>query len=95
MNGVTITPQNIITAAAVIAAVIAILGYYNKAYKWYQKQEKQDKDIKAIKREQTLTVYALRACLDGLSQLGANHVVPEAKDKLDKYINQQAHDQLD
>lgn len=95
MSGVTITPQNIITAAAVLAAVIAIFGYYNKAYKWYQKQEKQDKDIKAIKREQTMIVYALSACLDGLGQLGANHAVPEAKDKLDKYINQQAHDQLD
>ena len=32
MSGVTITPQNIITAAAVLAAVIAIFGYYNKAY---------------------------------------------------------------
>ena len=95
MSGVTITPQNIITAAAVLAAVIAIFGYYNKAYKWYQKQEKQDKDIKAIKREQTMIVNALSACLDGLGQLGANHAVPEAKDKLDKYINQQAHDQLD
>ena len=95
MSGVTITPQNIITAAAVLAAVIAIFGYYNKAYKWYQKQEKQDKDIQAIKREQTMIVYALSACLDGLGQLGANHAVPEAKDKLDKYINQQAHDQLD
>lgn len=91
----TITPQNLITAAAVIAAVIAILGYYNKAYKWYQKQEKQDKDIKTIQREQALIVYGLRACLDGLGQLGANHTVPEARDKLDKYINQQAHDQLD
>ena len=39
--------------------------------------------------------YALQACLDGLEQLGANHNVPEAKDKLSKYINQQAHDQLD
>lgn len=94
-TGVTITPQTLITVAAVVAAVLALLGYYNKAHNWYLKQEKQDKDIKAIKREQTLTVYALRACLDGLSQLGCNHVVPEAKDKLDKYINQQAHDQLD
>lgn len=91
----TITPQNLITAAAVIAAAVAIFGYYNKAYRWYQKQEQQDKDIKAIKREQTMVVYALSACLDGLGQLGANHVVPVAKEKLDKYINQQAHDQLD
>lgn len=91
----TITAQTVIAAAAFIAAVVAIFGYYNKAHKWYLKQEQQDKDIKAIKREQTMVVYALSACLDGLGQLGANHAVPTAKEKLDKYINQQAHDQLD
>ena len=31
------------------------------------------------------------ACMDGLQRLGANHSVPLAKNKLDKYINQQAH----
>lgn len=92
---VTVSWQTIITFAAVIGALIAIGGYFVKAHNWYLKQEKQDKDIKAIKREQTMLVYAMQACLDGLQQLGANHVVPEAKDKLSKYINQQAHDQLD
>lgn len=91
---VTVSWQTIITFAAVIGALIAIGGYFVKAHNWYLKQEKQDKDIKAIKREQTMLVYAMQACLDGLQQLGANHVVPEAKDKLSKYINQQAHDQL-
>lgn len=90
----TITAQNIITAGAVIAAIIAIVKYYNKVYDLVKHQKEQDDDIKAIKREQTLMVYAMQACLDGLQQLGANHVVPEAKDKLSKYINQQAHDQL-
>lgn len=90
----TITAQGIITAGAVIAAIIAIVKYYNKVYDLVKHQKEQDNDIKAIKREQTLMVYAMQACLDGLQQLGANHVVPEAKDKLSKYINQQAHDQL-
>lgn len=91
----TITAQGIITAGAVIAAIIAIVKYYNKVYDLVKHQKDQDSDIKAIKREQTLMVYSMQACLDGLMQLGANHVVPEAKDKLSKYINQQAHDQLD
>lgn len=91
----TITAQDIITAGAVIAAIIAIVKYYNKVYDLVKHQKDQDSDIKAIKREQTLMVYSMQACLDGLMQLGANHVVPEAKDKLSKYINQQAHDQLD
>lgn len=44
-----------------------------------------------MKEENTLMCYALMACLDGLMQLGANHTVPVAKEKLDKYLNQQAH----
>ena len=91
----TVTAQGIITAGAVIAAIIAIVKYYNKVYDMVRHQKEQDNDIKAIKRENTLMVYAMQACLDGLQQLGANHSVPEAKEKLSKYINQQAHDQLD
>jgi len=90
----TITTQSIITFAALLAAIIAILKYYNKVYDLVTNQKKQDNDIKDIKREQTEVVYALSACLDGLTQLGANHNVPQAKQRLDNYINQAAHDQL-
>ena len=95
MDGtVTISAQTIITLAALLAAIIAIFKYYNKIYDLVKHQKQQDEDIKTIKKEQTLVVYAMHACLDGLQQLGANHTIPEAKAKLDKYINQQAHDQL-
>ena len=94
--------QTIITTAAVMAAIIAIIGYYNKVYGWVKHQEEQDERMDRIKKaaaterkELTLIVYALSACLDGLGQLGANHTVPVAKDKLDKYINKQAHHQED
>ena len=90
-----ITPQTIITAGAVLAALLAIIGYYNKGYKRYLKILAQEEDVKQIKKEQTLIIYALSACLDGLEQLGANHTVPLAKEKLNRYINQLAHDQLD
>lgn len=90
----TITSQTIITVGAVLAAVVTIVKYYNKIYDLVKHQKEQDDDIKVIKREQTLMVYSMQACLDGLIQLGCNHTVPEAKDKLSKYINQQAHDQL-
>lgn len=92
------TAQTIMTVAAVLGAVVAIFGYYNKVYGWVMHQAEQDKrmedieaDITTSKEERTLVVYALSACLDGLQQLGANHTVPKAKDKLDKYINKQAH----
>ena len=94
--------QTIITTAAVIAAIIAIIGYYNKVYSWVKHQEEQDERMDRIeksdateRKELPLIVYALSACLDGLGQLGANHTVPVAKDKLDKYINKQAHQQED
>ena len=91
MGSGTISADAIITIAAVIGALGVIFGVVFAVYRWYLKQEKQDKDITRIKEEDTLIVFALSACLDGLQQLGANHTVPIAKDKLDKYINQQAH----
>lgn len=91
----TITAQGIITAAAVIGAVVTIFGIIFAAYRWYLRQNKDTEEIKRLKKENTLICYALSACLDGLMQLGANHTVPKAKDKLDKYLNQSAHDQLE
>lgn len=74
-----------------------------KAYKWFIKPKeteedlkevsnKQKEDIKSIKTELCMNTYCILACLDGLKQLGANGNVTEAHDKLQKYINQQAHD---
>lgn len=91
MGSVTVSADTIITIAAVIGALGVIFGVVFAVYRWYLKQEKQDKDIAHIKEEDTLIAFALSACLDGLQQLGANHTVPIAKDKLDKYINQRAH----
>lgn len=81
----------IITVAAVVSALATLFGVLFSVYRWYLKQQAQDRDIARIKEEDTLIVYALSACLDGLEQLGANHTVTLAKDKLEKYINKQAH----
>ena len=77
--------------AAIITAVIAIGSVIFAAYRWYLRQNKQDSEIKRIKEENALICYALSACLDGLIQLGANHTVPIAKEKLDKHLNINAH----
>ena len=95
--------NTIITAGAVVGAAITLVGVLLKVHKWYLKQEEQTKQIAALrkhheddvhrlKEENCLICYALSACLDGLQQLGANHTVPLAKEKLDKYLNQQAHE---
>ena len=86
-----ITWQTILTAGGVFGAVLALGGTALKIHKWYLRQEKQDEELKRVKEEETLICYALSACLDGLIQLGANHEVPKAKEKLDKYLNKQAH----
>lgn len=86
-----IDANTIITAGSVVTAVSAILVCVLKIHKWYLKQEEQGKEIASMKEENTLICFALSACLDGLQQLGANHSVPVAKDKLDKYLNQKAH----
>ena len=89
---ITITAQSLITAAAVLSAVLAIAGVVFAVYRWYLKQNKQNDEIKRIKSENTLICYGLSAALDGLIQLGANHSVTMAKEKLDKHLNQQAHE---
>jgi len=90
----TITAQTIITFAAVLAAIIAIFKYYNKVYDLVKHQKDQDGDIKIIKKEQTLIIYGVLACLKGMHEQGANGPVTEAIDKIEKHINLAAHDQL-
>lgn len=84
--------QTIITAGAVVSALGILIGVIIKGYKWFQKTKQNEEDIRKIKEEDCLICFALSACLDGLQQLGANHTVPIAKEKLDKYLNQQAHE---
>ena len=99
---ITLTWQSIITAGAVVGALIALVTYFSKVVRWVDKQGKQDTEIKeirqhheddmaSIKEEQTLLVYGVLACLKGLSEQGCNGPVTEAIDKLEKYLNNKAH----
>ena len=83
--------QNLITASAVLAAALALLGSYNRAYNWYRKQEKQDEDIGDLKEEQGVLTYGVLACLKGLKEQGCNGPVTEAIGRIEKYLNQKAH----
>lgn len=100
---ITLTWQTIITAAAVISAVVAIVACFAKIVRWVDKQKNQDDDIKALrethiadmehmKQEQTLIVYGLLACLKGLKEQGCNGPVTEAIDKIEKHLNKRAHE---
>jgi hypothetical protein len=87
-----IDANTIIVTASVITALVVIFSAIFAVYKWYLKQEKQDKEILRIKDEQGVMCYAMLACLDGLKQLGANGNVTDAFNKLEKHINQKAHE---
>lgn len=86
-----VTMQNLITASAVLAAALALLGSYNRAYNWYRKQEKQDEDIGDLKEEQGVLTYGVLACLKGLKEQGCNGPVTEAIGRIEKHLNQKAH----
>ena len=95
----------IIKAASALAAVIAIGTTAYAVIRWFQKQERQSADIEALRTKQAddtkemqdelcLISYAMLACLDGLKQLNCNGKVTEAHNKLEKHLNQRAHDQI-
>ena len=99
---ITLTWQTIITAFAVLSAVIGIVAILAKGVRWVDRQKQQDCDIKALrelhnhdmdsmKQEQTLIVYGLLACLKGLKEQGCNGPVTEAINKIEKHLNQKAH----
>lgn len=99
---ITITAQSVITASALVGAVVALVMYFLKVVRWVDKQGKQDEDIKklsqhheedmaSIKEEQTLLVYGVLACLKGLSEQGCDGPVTEAINKIEKHLNEKAH----
>ena len=88
---VTLTWQTIITAGALIAAIIAIASTFAKSVRWLDRQKQQDRELAAIKDEQTLMTYGLLACLKGLKEQGCNGPVTDAIDRIEKHINKQAH----
>lgn len=97
-----ITWQTVITAAAVISAMTVIVTLFIKVVRFIDRQKKQDgelidiramhnADMASMKKEQTLLVYGILACLKGLKEQGCNGPVTEAINKIEKHINENAH----
>lgn len=100
---ITLTWQTIITAGAVLGALAAIVATFVKVVRWMDRQKQQDEDIKglrsahmsdmdSVKKEQTLIVYGLLACLKGLQEKGCNGPVTEAIATIEKHLNKKAHE---
>lgn len=49
-------------------------------------------DIADMKNEQQLLTYGILACLKGLKEQGCNGPVTEAINKIEKHLNQRAHE---
>lgn len=57
-------------------------------------QNNMDAKLQQISSELCMLSYCVGATLDGLKQLNCNGKVSEAKEKMDKHLNQQAHGEL-
>ena len=88
---VTINAQTIITTAALLAAIGAILTLYNRAFKFIDRQKEQDAEIKSIREEQKILTIGVLACLKGLSEQGCDGPVTDAIATLETHLNEEAH----
>lgn len=100
---ITLSVQSIITAGAFVGALTGLIALFVKFVRWIDHQKAQDKDIEdirkelsaynhEIKEEQTLLTHGILACLKGLNEKGCNGPVTEAINKIEKHLNQKAHE---
>ena len=87
----TVTWQSFVAAAAIVGAIVVLLGYIKKVFGWFERQEKQDKEIKSINDEQALLTIGILACLKGLQEQGCDGAVTDAVTQIQEHINKKAH----
>ena len=92
---VTITADTLIKMGALLTALGVIGGVVFWCFKFVERNKKQDAELKAILKEQTLICFGVLACLKGLKEQGCNGPVTAALDKLEKHLNQAAHEEED
>lgn len=85
--------STIIQVASLVTALGTIGGFVFAICKWINKQNQQGIEISNLKKEQCLLTYGILACLKGLKEQGCNGPVSEAINKIEKHLNEQAHDQ--
>lgn len=74
-----------------ITAIMTLYKYITNSHDKVKKWNEYDKEIKQIQSEQCMLTFCMMATLDGLQQLGCNGKVTEARERLDKHLNKQAH----
>lgn len=81
--------------ASAITSVGVIIGVVVAVFKVFQINKKQSEFIKAIEDEQTLLCYGLKGALQGLIEQGCDGPCKDALSKLEKHLNQKAHEAND
>lgn len=100
---IELTGQTIITAGAVATAALLLIERFAKGVRWFDRQGKHTSDIEALRNqhnadvrnvngELTLLTFGILACLKGLKEQGCNGPVTEAISKIEKHLNQKAHE---
>ncbi len=95
--------KTIITICGVITGIAAVGALIWKLFRWVNHQKEQDTELAELRnrvhsqqhscaKEQTLIVYGVLACLKGLQEQGCNGPVTKAIEKIEKHINQKAHE---
>ncbi len=88
----TIEMSTLKTIAEIVALAVLFYGYFSKVTRFVDRQKEQDKELKSIKSEQAILTYGVLACLKGLREQGCDGPVTEAISKIEKYLNQAAHE---
>lgn len=83
--------DTIIKAAAIISALVVIIGGIISIYKIFENNKKQNEVIKSMQEEQTIICYGLKGALQGLIEQGCDGPCKEALNMLDKHLNKSAH----
>ena len=81
--------------ASAITSISVIIGVIVAVFKVFQINKKQSEFIKAIEDEQTLLCYGLKGALQGLIEQGCDGPCKDALSKLEKHLNQKAHETTD
>lgn len=87
-----IDADTIIKAASLLGACGVLVGAIIAVYKVVENNKRQNKVIESLKAEQTILCYAIKGALQGLIEQGCNGPCKEALSKLDKHLNQKAHE---
>ena len=87
-----IDADTIIKLASLLTALGVIIGAVITVYKSVERDREQGRNIQRMQSEQQLIIYGLLCCLKGLKEQGCNGPVTEALNKLEKYLNQAAHE---